>query len=481
MYRPSTYVCDINAERCRPFEDQAVVFRCPKNCDAAKITSPVFIGDQIANHRSLVVGGSDLDRNLPAVYRGDSFPCAAAIHSGHIDRRTAGCAVLVARGSHSNYPSQLHNGIRSLGFDASFPLSFILEKAGSISRTPACQDPRDELLVFTVATTLLYTALTFTRRLAPPAEFFGVIFCILFFHVALVSDSPEEPQYLIFDNVISVTFERFLPACFVMYTLYQIYISHTMSGSSFRLRILWLTSAWIGALQNIIFSLPLPRLTRVDLNEQIGAKFALSVIVVLVVVIGCYQTRILYQAGQLKRVVKTYLMMAVILMLLWFIPGQELRIHHYTYILLFLPATEVPSVSSHIISGFLVGLFINGIARWGFASVLETLTALFPTRSFGSPIPDLMPTIDNSTITFEWSHLPDGWSGVQAVINDVAMSRMYNDGGAPISFTRHYVLGTTTYFRFSFVRYDQWRGLVIGTSSAAGKLTSLGEWIAPRA
>ena len=56
--------------------------------------------------------------------------------------------------------------------------------------------------------------------------------------MALVSDSPDEPAYLIFDNVISVTFERFLVAIFIIAILYYYYISRTLLDLSWQRRLL---------------------------------------------------------------------------------------------------------------------------------------------------------------------------------------------------------------------------------------------------
>ena len=96
-------------------------------------------------------------------------------------------------------------------------------------------------------------------------------------------------------------FERFLVAIFIIAILYHHYISRTLLDLSWQRRLLWLASVWIGALQNIVFSLPLPRLTRVDLAEQQGAKGALTVIIIIIIGIGCYQFRDIYRADRPAR------------------------------------------------------------------------------------------------------------------------------------------------------------------------------------
>ena len=64
------------------------------------------------------------------------------------------------------------------------------------------------------------------------------------------------------------------------------------------------------------------------------------------------------------------------LIILLVLPGLRLRIHHYILGLVFMPGTAFKVRPSLAYQGLLLGFFINGIARWGFDSIIQTPAAL---------------------------------------------------------------------------------------------------------
>ncbi|KAG7134820.1 hypothetical protein HYQ46_009026 [Verticillium longisporum] len=77
-------------------------------------------------YQPFVIGGPNGTND--AFYRGDSFICEAAIHAGVISNERGGCGVVKVVGRRQDYVSSSHHGIKSVGFDSYFPLSFVFEQ-----------------------------------------------------------------------------------------------------------------------------------------------------------------------------------------------------------------------------------------------------------------------------------------------------------------------------------------------------------------
>lgn len=54
------------------------------------------------------------------------------------------------------------------------------------------------------------------------------------------------------------------------------------------------------------------------------------------------------------------------------LPGLELRLHHYILAIIFMPGTAFPTRLSAIYQGYLLGMFLNGVAAFGFDPILQT-------------------------------------------------------------------------------------------------------------
>ena len=127
------------------------------------------------------------------------------------------------------------------------------------------------------------------------------------------------------------------------------------------------------------------------------------------------------------------------------LPGLQFRLHHYVIAMVLVPGTAWPTRASAVYQGFLLGLFLNGVAAWGFDSILQTAaqvsshplrvpsnvlmhlqlqrdaalitdTPIFLTNSstFNAALP-----LVNQTIS--WAALPDGegWDGFALLVDDV--------------------------------------------------------------
>ena len=160
---------------------------------------------------------------------------------------------------------------------------------------------------------------------------------------------------------------------------------------------------------------------------------------------------------------RVYCSFALTLLILLSLPGLRLRIHHYILAIILMHGTAFPTRPSVIYQGLLLGLFVNGIARWGFASIVETPAALGESPGgagqggwWGASPPNITDASvnislpndgggatfrGNGNITFSlWEHSRMsnlGVDGVTVLVNDVERWRGYIDEDRRGEFTWH--------------------------------------------
>ncbi|RWA05880.1 hypothetical protein EKO27_g9227 [Xylaria grammica] len=228
--------------------------------------------------------------------------------------------------------------------------------------------------------------------------------------------------------------------------------------------IFWLGGFWIGALSNYTFDwIPIRRLTSDDLEQQPGAKFALVGIIAVIFVIVIQQMYCFFLERRLLQYLKLYgLFLAGILVCLS-VPGVDLRLHHYILALVLLPGTTIQTRSSLFYQGLLLGLFVNGVARWGFASILETPEALrgdglLHTEKPSIHDPIISSGVDKATIIFVWANKQSTvFDAVSVLVNDVERYRgnARETPSANFTWERPAVVSAPEYFRFAFMRDGQ--------------------------
>ncbi|KAF2812601.1 uncharacterized protein BDZ99DRAFT_569252 [Mytilinidion resinicola] len=349
------------------------------------------------------------------------------------------------------------------------PTSTSTHTSGGIG-VAQCQDPQWRAfgvsLVFTTVLSLYTTS---------SALFFGSVFTSVFFQTALASDPPDSTTY---DGVISAATGRFLPAAFVALFIYQYFVRYTLRKlkAPFERTFLWLGACWIGAIGNHAFEkIPISRLTPHDLQQQPGAITALILIILLIVGIAVFQTWAFRIEGRLARYLAIYAILLASILLLLAIPRLNLRIHHYILALLLLPGTTLQTRPSLLYQGFLVGLFINGIGRWGFDSILQTATALRSDAKLGSFLPSIpIPLITRDNITFSLD-LANGYDGISALVNDVERFRRFDERSTTFTWSRTEGVDVE-YFRFGFVKYARLGGVLVQDCTKAGVWKDTG-WI----
>jgi LCCL domain len=465
--RPNTIFCGLDGEQCEPFNNSSFSFLCPSNCASAQVLEPHTIGSQEIIYRTMVVGGPTPANQSLTIYRGDSFICPSAVHAGIVGDRTGGCGILSRRGEQQHFTASHRNGISSIEFPSSFPLSFSLERVSD-----RCDDLQWTLFAISACATMVISLITTSSRL-----FFASVFVIVFFQVALASDPPYDPD---FSSVLSIAFERFLPSIFVAWVLYKYCIRRTMHDMKAQIEktILWLGGCWIGALNNYTFDkIPISRLTPHDLRQQPGAITALVVIVGLLVAAGIGQAWAFRIEGRLLRYLGLYLGLGVVIGSLLAVPGLHLRLHHYILALLLIPGTSLQTRPSLLYQGILIGLFINGVARWGYASILQTAGALLEDGQLGSALPQVLhPVIDSGNISFTIANLAKGFDGLSVLVNDVVRYQQ-SQLTPPLTFDWSRAGGDAPlFFRFAFTGTSTLGGTWTGDFTKPGTWYANGTW-----
>ncbi|KAF2737870.1 hypothetical protein EJ04DRAFT_487494 [Polyplosphaeria fusca] len=469
---PDSPSCGLDGRNCLPFDDQSFAFSCPADCSSAHVLNPRAIGNESIIYRSLVVGGTPDASQGEDIYRGDSFICGAAIHAGVISNSRGGCGVVSLAGEKSSYGSVTRNGIQSVAFDSTFPLSFNFNQDQRVLSSAAkCGDPRWKALGLSVVFTVFFSVIT-----TSPAVFFFPVFIITYFQIALASDPPPFDTY---PSAVSTALATLLPALFIMTLLFHTTLRQTLTHLTAPLEkaILWTGALWVSSLNSLTLGkIPLQRLTAHDISQQPGALASLIIIILVLLVIAFLQVSHFRTERRLPRYLALYALLASALLISLSFPRLNLRIHHYILALLLLPGTALQTRPSLLYQGLLVGLFINGVARWGFASVLQTSAALRGDAQLGRGVPSILPpAINGSNITFEWEPLVRGWDGVSVLVNDVERFRGLDGGETEFTWVRE-AMDTPEYFRFGFVNYVAFGGVMYSDFTRAGVWGVDGEW-----
>lgn len=470
--RPSAPYCGLNGDYCRPFSNYTFAFSCPAECQRTEVLNPYTVGVEELIYQSVIIGGQeDSTLNNAPVYRGDSWICGAAIHAGAISAGRAGCGALSVVGERSDFQAVTRNGLSSIGFNSSFPLSFTFIQDAS-TQSLKCEDPQWKLLPLSVVFTAVLSIMT-----TSPAAFFAPIFAIVFFQVGMASDAPAFTTYY---AAAQTAIGRFLPAALIGLLFYHLCVRFTLHHlkAPIEKTILWLGACWVGALSNYTFDkIPIQRLNVHDLRQQPGAIAALVVIIIVLLLIVIGQIWAFRREGRLPRYLRFYCILIVLLLLLLAIPGLNLRIHHYILALLLLPGTKIQTRPTLLYQGLLIGLFINGIARWGFDSILQTQASLQGDAILGSFRPNIStPVIGANNITFSWGAYAGGWSGVSVLVNDVERYHAFeSDNQTTFTWIRE-AEGLPEYFRFAYMAYTTLNGLSYGDYTKAGTWNPDGSW-----
>lgn len=462
FWKGKNAACGLNAESCPSIDTTKDIFiRCPALCDRGSwLYSLRAVGDQVIKYRGYFIGGGETKDNdgassLP--YRADSFPCGAAVHSGVVSPIFGGCARLsYSSGKQTTFrATKGHYGVSdSIGFDSLFPYSYFFKDL--MSDVSHCYDPRATLLVLNI---LFGIPIVF---FGSGVVFFWVISFVGFWTISLATDPPvlvdpyeNETLY----QLISVCLERFLPTCFVLYCLWSVSVKRTfgnlssysklaisdfedqitqnanpVSHSTVTRILLWYPFFWLGILNNVTFDrLPVDRLTWHDLQVQPGALLTVTIVSLVLIVCVVTQAYYVWLLGRFWKLLLVYGLIFGFFFLLASIPGLTLRIHHYIFGLVFIPGCGTKGRTAYAFQGILLGFFLSGVARWGYASIAETNISLLRGEPIGKLIPPAISSADSGILFWEDPDMSSSskelldemseYSHVSLLINDIEKFR----------------------------------------------------------
>jgi hypothetical protein len=191
--------------------------------------------------------------------------------------------------------------------------------------------------------------------------------------------------------------------------------------------VLYLLPFWVGVLAGqTTDKLPLERLTASDLAKRSGAITTLVVIVIIIGAIALNQIWYFRKTGWLPYYLGWYALGGLVVLVISRLPGLILRIHHYILAMVLVAGTALPTRVSALAQGYLLGLFLNGAAAYGFDSILQTVTDLQQDAVLGTDLPTLLTNSStyNTSIPFAdqllfWEAPPPGWDGFSLLVDDV--------------------------------------------------------------
>lgn len=342
-------------------------------------------------------------------------------------------------GNFTNFLPTSANGLTSVGFPSVFPVSYNFLPSTSLTH---CTDLRNDALAFNI----LVTCLLFFVLRPKPIILFWCLVCIGFWHITLFSQPSANPPPL------DTAFGTFLPTLFVCYAFWRLAFRFTLpafSKAPIEAAVWYIGPFWVGVLSNITFNkIPISQLVSRDIGARSGSVAALAIIVVVVFFLVLNQVRVARKTGWLPFYLGWYIMGGLVALVIALLPGLQFRLHHYIMAISLMPITAFPTRLSAIYQGLLLGIFLNGVAAFGFASILQTaadvsshcLVLCFELPSLtriqlqadgpsGSTLASFLTnstTFNSSTPLAEqiirWNPLPDasqGWDGFSLLVDDV--------------------------------------------------------------
>ena len=284
-------------------------------------------------------------------------------HRGLISNSKGGCGSLVLVGNFTNFLPTNANGLKSVGFPTVFPLSFRFLQSTPLSH---CEDRRNDAL----AVNILITWLLFVILKPKTIVLYWCMVSIGYWHVTLFSQPRGSPPPL------DAAFGTFLPTLFIAYAFWRLAVRFTLptfTKAPLEAAVWYLAPFWAGVLTNLITDkIPISRLTASDLTKRSGAIAALAIIVVIVMIMVINQIRVIRKTGWLPYYAGWYILGGLVALVISQLPGLSLRLHHYIISMALMPGTGFPTRLSAIYQGFLLGMFLNGVAAFGLDPVLQT-------------------------------------------------------------------------------------------------------------
>ncbi|KAG5362744.1 hypothetical protein CJU89_1879 [Yarrowia sp. B02] len=444
-------------------------------------------------------------------YRADSSPCAAALHAGLVSPYTGGSFRLRFEGPRESFMgSKGAYTIDSIDFDAPFPASFSVHedhvgggKDNRISIVAFC-------MVMSVIFSYLCVNVAGFYWVQFLTSFWLLV--MVADPIVDFSRAAGPNSLTVREVWLSMAVERLLPAALGGYIIYRAAVKNMIgtdenpartpggddgyanvgsvsndrvdendddddiddndasdleNGDSFKTfdqvprslgtpslsrTLLWTTGLWCGILENYTFAnLPVDRLMVSDLNARPEGWIVVIVFVIIIIAAIASQTYLIWRAGLFQRYIVVYVALVLLLVglgLVGALNNLELRIHHYIIGLVLITGASTYTHLGLLYQGLLVGLYINGVGRWGFDSTLESPSAL----ARGSVVnEDIELMLVDSELTWGPPPGPGIYTPSLMVDDVVVLSASGMDDGVDVEYLESVVGRRPTFIRAGYV------------------------------
>ncbi|KAJ3222027.1 hypothetical protein HDU81_010164 [Chytriomyces hyalinus] len=350
---------NLNSADCEPF-DQNIAIRCPAGCVTQLAWNFLYVGPSAVQYVPFVVGSGNS-------YRGDSWICSSAIHAGVLSNSNGGCVVAKLSPSRGEtYQASTGNGVASVAFNSSYPGTLSFESLNE-SDTAFCADLGFVSEGFFVPFLMLFPLLNVSRK-----HLFWHTLIWIFLYWTFVSPDTSRA-----DDKVAKYLASLLPAIAVLYCLYVHIVRYTMpKPNKYPLEsILWVGFIWLGFHLDMLsnYGSGLPTLSFSANNFKNSAQLpALIVIICVVLLLGLNFTYWHWKQNTMFPLVVFYVAYFTVYFSLPKIVGLSIHVHHYIFSLILLPFTRLRLRLALFCQAILLGLMLQGVLKFGFASPFDT-------------------------------------------------------------------------------------------------------------
>jgi hypothetical protein len=306
------------------------------------------------------------------IYRGDSWICPAAIHSGVLDDQ--GGFIIVENVSRVGqlFTSSFRNGIQSFDFNATYPIMY------KITKPISTIGGNDYVIAAQIMFALLLSGLSFLG--ISRQQYFASISFWIYLYWGFFSADVVNASINVSDMLAS-----FIPYCAVLFSYYTIMIADFLpdpSLYSLELAVLYMGGMWLGLYLDMLAEF-LPQLPPLSFDSNmfrnIGSTLTLVAIFFFVGVLALYYLYLQRRQHQLVSYLSGYAAVAVVMISTKFLFGLVFHLHHYLTALMLLPITMVRNRFSLVVVGLLLGYYSQGVIKFGFDSPFDTVERAFKT------------------------------------------------------------------------------------------------------
>ncbi|ETO78474.1 hypothetical protein F441_06542 [Phytophthora nicotianae CJ01A1] len=338
-------------------------------------------------------------------YRADSRICRAAAHAGVVGPN-GGCAFYRFAGAADAYYPSTANMVTTKKFLSWFPKTIEFKEASSTY----CSDLSWWILSVGFITTAGFGLL--------PRARLDVMFYLLvawgFFYTRLVGQ-PSSQDYagisinsfgevmfllaassLAYRLAVSDTFCRWksltLKRRFIMWTLCYVVPYHVMINMNLIGYIPWL-NVDLGGYE--------------ELHANAGTYVVFTLVGIGAVFLASQLFRSMYLGGKWRVFVVMYMTVFAPVLLSWALfPSTSFHLHHTMLGALIIPVTSFPTPAAAFSQAAAIGLFVQGYARWGWHSYLDTIPTYLTIA-----VPEKAPNTTN--VTSSWVRVV--WEPLESV------------------------------------------------------------------